>query len=326
MKILVLGGGSIGQRHISNLVKIISRNCIYLYDVEKNQLDFVSKKFKINSTDQLIYDAYDCLFICTPPSTHISLAINALKCGCHVFIEKPLSSNSKGISLLQKLAKKKNLLVFVGYTFRFNSGLNNIKKILQKKQLGKPLSVSAYFGQYLPDWRPKQNYKKNYSAIKRLGGGIIHDSSHEIDYLIWLFGNPKEIQSNYVTTDIIKTDVEGIAEIILKFKNNLLGTIHLDFIRREYRRSVEILCENGILFWSLKENKIKIFNSKNNKWLIYSTKENTNDMYVQEIKHVLHCIKQKKPSNVIGLDNGINSHKFSNLIIKSGKTGKRLSV
>ena len=326
LKILVLGCGSIGQRHIANLVKIIPRNFIYLYDPDKNQLDFISKKFKINSINELIYDGYDCLFICTPPSTHIALAIDALKHGCHVFIEKPLSSNSIGISSLQKLAKKKNLLVFVGYTFRFNRGLNKIKKILLKKQLGKPLSVSAYFGQYLPDWRPNQNYKKNYSAVKSLGGGIIHDSSHEIDYLIWLFGNPKEIQSNYVKTDTLKTDVEGIAEIILKFKNNVLGTIHLDFIRREYRRSVEILYENGILSWSLKENKIKVFNSKNNKWIIYPIKENVNDMYFQEIKHVLDCIKQKKTSNIIGLDNGINSHKFSDLIIKSGKIGKRLNV
>lgn len=325
MKILVLGGGSIGQRHIANLVKLVPRNFISLFDTDKNLCNLISKKFKIKSESKLSFSDFDFILICTPPSTHIQLAINGIKNGCHIFIEKPLSHNSVGITSLQKLAKMKNLLVFVGYTFRFNSGLNNIKKILQKKQLGKPLSVSAYFGQYLPDWRPKQNYKKNYSAVKRLGGGIIHDSSHEIDYLIWLFGNPKEIQANYVTTDIIKTDVEGIAEIILKFNNNLLGTIHLDFVRREYKRSIEILCENGIISWSLKEHKVKIFNSKNNKWIIYPTKENVNDMYLQEIKHVLCCIKQKKPSNIISLDNGINSHKFSDLVIKSGKIGKRLN-
>lgn len=326
MKILVIGGGSIGQRHISNLVKLIPRKSIHVYDIEKNQLNLVSKKFKITSVSKLTFDDYDCLFICTPPSTHVKLAMDGLKHGCHVFIEKPLSSYSKGITSLKRLTKKKNLLAFVGYNFRFNRGLNHIQKILHKKQLGKPLFVSAQYGQYLPDWRPLKNYKKNYSALKRLGGGIIHDSSHEIDYLIWLFGNPKEIQSNYVKTDILKTDVEAIAEIILKFKNNILGTIHLDFVRREYKRSVEILCENGIIYWSLKEGKVKIFNAKNNKWKILQMNETINDMYLREMKHVIECLKQNKPSKLIPIENGINSQKLSDLIIKTGKNGNRIRI
>lgn len=326
MKILVLGGGSIGQRHIANLVKIVPRNSISIFDIEKNKRDLISKKFKITSVSKLSFNDFDFLLICTPPSTHIKLAIDGVKNGCHIFIEKPLSHNSLGIISLQKLAKTKNLLVFVGYNFRFNSGLNYIQKILQKNLLGKPLSFSAQYGQYLPDWRPSQNYKKNYSALKRLGGGIIHDSSHEIDYLTWLFGNPKEIQSNYVKTDILKTNVEAIAEIILKFKKNILGTIHLDLIRREYKRSVEILCENGIIFWSLKESKVKIFTAKNNKWKIIHMNESINDMYINEIKHILECLKQHKSSKIISLENGINSQKLSELIIKSAKKGNRIKI
>ena len=131
LKILVIGAGSIGQRHISNLVKIIPRKSINVYDTEKSKMDFVSKKFKISSLSRLTFDNYDCLLVCTPTSTHVQLAIDGLKHGCHIFIEKPLSSNTKGVASLKKLAKKKNLLVFIGYNFRFNSGLNNIKKILE---------------------------------------------------------------------------------------------------------------------------------------------------------------------------------------------------
>ena len=289
-------------------------------------MDFVAKKFKILSLSRLTFHNYDCLLICTPTSTHAKLAIDGIKHGCHTFIEKPLYSNAKTEILLKKLAKKKNLLIFIGYNFRFNSGLNNIKKILRKKQLGKIISVSAEYGQYLPDWRPTRDYKKGYSASKLLGGGIIHDSSHELDYLIWLFGNPKEIQSNYIKTDILKTDVEAIAEIILKFKNNILGRIHLDFIRREYKRSAEILCENGIIYWSLKEGIVKIFNAKNQKWKILQKGEPINQMYISEMIHVIDCVKQHKSSKIIHLENGINSQKFSNLIMKSGKNGNKIKI
>ena len=326
LRILVIGAGSIGQRHISNLVKIIPRRSINVYDTEKSKMDFVSKKFKILSLSRLTFDNYDCLLVCTPTSTHAKLAIDGLKHGCHAFIEKPLSSNTKAVASLKKLAKKKNLFVFVGYNFRFNSGLNNIKKILHKKQLGKIISVSAEYGQYLPDWRPFYDYRKCYSASKLLGGGIIHDSSHELDYLIWLFGNPKEIQSNYIKTNILKTDVEAIAEIILKFKNNILGRIHLDFIRREYKRSAEILCENGIISWSLKEGTVKIFNAKNQKWKILQKSESINQMYLSEMRHIINCLKHNKSSKIIHLENGINSQKFSDLIMKSGKNGNKIKI
>jgi len=326
LKFLIIGAGSIGQRHISNLSKIISKNSIYLYDVNTNQKNSISKKFKILPLNKLIFSDFDCIFICTPPSTHTKLAIDGLKQGCNVFIEKPLSANNKEILSLKNLAKKKNLSVFIGYNFRFNSNINYIKKIVEKKQLGKILSVSAYYGQYLPDWRPSQNYQKNYSALKKLGGGIIHDSSHEIDYLVWLLGNPKEIQSNYVKTTILKTDVEALANILLKLKNNILGTIHLDFVRREYKRSLEILCEKGIIYWSLKDGKIEIFNIKNNKWKVVHKSKSVNEMYLNEMKHVVECIKMKRTSKIISLENGINSQKLSDIIIKAGKSEHKIKI
>ena len=92
MKFLIIGAGSIGQRHIANLSEIISKKSIYLYDVNTNQKNSISKKFKIFSLNKLIFSDFDCIFICTPPSTHIKLAINGLKQGCNVFIEKPLST------------------------------------------------------------------------------------------------------------------------------------------------------------------------------------------------------------------------------------------
>ena len=99
----------------------------------------------------------------------------------------------------------------------------------------------------------------------------------------------------------------------------------MDFIRREYKRSIEILCENGIIYWSLKEKKVKIFNAKNHKWKFIRTKESVNDMYLREIRHVLDCIKNKRQSKIINLDNGINTLKLSNLIIRSGRNWRRIS-
>lgn len=327
MKFLVLGCGSIGSRHIENIQKINSKNDIDVFDPQVKLRKKISKKFHINELSDMPKKKsdYDLVLICTPPSSHISLATELLKNNYNIFIEKPLSSNFNGIKKFRNLLKRKQTLAFVGYNLRFNDGLKIIKKYVSDKKIGKIIHASAYFGQYLPDWRPTQNYKKNYSFIKNLGGGIIHDSSHEIDYLSWILGTPMTIQSDYVKGITLKTDVEGLAEISLKFKGNVLANIHLDFVRREYRRTSEFLFENGIIDWSLKENTIKIFNTKNDSWKKFQFKQSLNDMYVEEMKHVINCVKNNKKSKIIDIDNGILSLTLSEMIIKAGKTGKKLN-
>lgn len=327
MKFIIIGSGSIGQRHISNIKKINHKHDVDVFDLDKRKLQKL-KHLDVNFLNRIdnLKSKYDCAFICTPPISHVQYARKFLNEKIHVFIEKPLSITNIGISNLEKLTKQNSSLAFVGYNFRFNDGINLIKSIIMKQKLGKPLHASAYFGQYLPDWRPSQNYKKNYSAIKKMGGGIILDSSHEIDYLRWIFDEPKSVQSEFSYVNNLKTNVEGIAEIILKFQNNMIASIHLDFIRRDYKRGLEILCENGIINWSLKDRKIRIFNSQNNSWRNIRLKQNTNDMYVEEIKHIIKCIRNNRKSKIIDLENGINTFNISQLIIKSGHEGKRILI
>lgn len=328
MKFLVLGCGSIGSRHISNIQKILPTSEIDVYDPQKELRKKISKKFHTKELEQISQNksTYDLVLICTPPISHISLAISFLKNGSNVFIEKPLSSNFIGITKLRNTIKKNNSLVFTGYNFRFNEGLNYIKELVSKNKLGRVLHASAYFGQFLPEWRPNQDYKKNYSFIKNLGGGIIHDSSHEIDYLCWILGKPISIQSDFVTGFTLKTNVESLAEIILKFKRNVLANIHLDFVRQEYRRSSELLFENGIVNWSLKENNLNIFDGQKKSWKKIKINQDINDMYVKEITHVINCIKENKKSKIIDIENGISTLNLSQMILKAGKTGKKIKV
>jgi predicted dehydrogenase len=320
MEFLVVGCGSIGERHIMNLKQVVPHSTIDAYDSSHERLDKVQQKYSINKVDQSIIDSkkYDCVLVCTPPVSHVEIAIRALQAGSNVFIEKPLSNSLRNVQKLQRLAARKKLLVFVGYNFRFNKGINTIKKILDEHKLGKILHVSAYYGQYLPDWRPWQDYKKSYTARKKLGGGIIHDGSHEIDYLVWLLGRPSHMQSQFAFTDTLSTDTEAMADILLRFDKNALGYIHLDFVRREYKRTLEVLCENGIVQWSLSEGVVKLLNASDKAWSTLQLNESINDMYVQEIKHVILCMEKHRRSEIIDIENGISSLKLSELAHKHG--------
>jgi len=319
MKVLIVGMGSIGKRHVSNLLDINPNIEIDIFDnIEKKILN-IKKEYSVNVVEEHSVDSnnYDCVLICTPPSSHIDIALRAVNSGSNVFIEKPLSINMDRVNELQELKNKNNIHVFVGYNFRFNKGINLIKKIVEQEKFGKILHMSSYFGQYLPDWKPEQDFKDNYTAWKKLGGGIVLDSSHEIDYLTWMFGKPKSIQSDYIQTDLFPSDTEAICDVILKFEKNILGTIHMDYVRRVYRRTLELLCENAVIEWSLSKNEIRIFDVALDSWNINSTGETINDMYVEEMKHVLECVKLNKNSEIISLENGISSLQLSEEIFNS---------
>lgn len=326
MKFLIMGCGSIGQRHISNLKSISGNFSIDVFDSDIKIVKEVAKKKHVNIVDRtaITSEKYDCVFVCTPPHNHTDIAIKAISSGSNVFVEKPLSDKLSQATKLRNLIIKKKLLGFVGYNLRFNKGINIIKKLISEKNFGNVLYASAYFGQYLPDWRPNQDYKKGYTANKKLGGGIILDDSHEIDYLVWLLRKPSSISSDYVFANFLATDTEAISDVILKFPNKILGHIHMDYVRRQYKRALELVCEKGLIQWSLSDYQINLYNATTKKHSKMKLIDNINDMYVKEMEHVVYCLKQNKRSKIIDIDNGLYTLKLSDAIKKSGLQGKRI--
>lgn len=326
MKFLLMGVGSIGERHAKNLKSLIADASIDAFDPSSERLTEVCKRNEIRPVDKNAIDrTYDCVLVCTPPVTHVELALRALDAGSNVFIEKPLSSDLSDVDKLSLSSEKNGLLAFVAYNFRFNKGLGMVRKMALEQKYGKVIHTAAYFGQYLPDWRPWQDYRKSYTANRIMGGGIISDGSHEVDYLVWMFGRPKHVQSNFATTNTLSADTEAIADVLLSFKD-MPAYIHLDFVRREYKRAVELLCERGIVYWSLSEDVVKVFDATAKQWNLIPLNEAVNDMYLSEISHVVDCINSRKKSDVISLENGISTLKLSDAIYNSGLAGQRISV
>jgi predicted dehydrogenase len=193
---LVVGCGSIGRRHAKNL-KFLGVQNLALCDTNADALNLCAEEVQ----GQLFSDYLEALsdfkpdmtVICTPPVYHVEEALEALRARSHVFIEKPLSHESSGIEVLIAEARHRDRNVQIGYNMRFHPGLKILKDLIDSGKIGRVLWLNAESGQYLPDWRPWQNYRDSYSARKDLGGGIILDGSHELDYICWLLGGRPEV-------------------------------------------------------------------------------------------------------------------------------------
>jgi len=329
MKILVVGCGSIGERHIRNL-KMLSIDKIIACDTNPERLALIKDKYDVQETytelQKAINQGIDAVLVCTPPSTHIPIALKAIDYKAHVFIEKPMSNNLDGVDELIKNASKNGLIICVGYNFRFHQGLKLLKKMVDRGEIGKILSARAEFGQYLPDWRPWQDYRQSYTSKKELGGGIILDGSHEIDYMRWLLGDVEQLFCFAGKISSLEVETEDVAGILIKFKSGaIIGEIHLDFVRHDYSRTCEIIGEKGTIKWSYQDRFVKVYSMDAKRWKRFNIKADPNDMYVQEMQHFINCVKiGEKP--LIDGEEGRKTLEIALLAKKSAETKEVIEV
>jgi predicted dehydrogenase len=272
VKFVIVGLGSIGKRHQQNLQKLgqITVPC--------HRNDNLSKILRQENPDGVL--------ICNPTSQHLSPALTAAKLGLPVFVEKPLSHNLDGVDQLLLLVKQKKLILQVGYDLRFEPNLQHIKKQLDDLEIGKPLQAKIVCASYLPDWRPGTDYRKSYSAKQDLGGGVLLDLSHEIDYADWFFGKAKSVEAKIQWSPELEIETEAFADLIIKFESGTVAEIHLDYLSKEYIRNCEIIGEKGKLSWNFAK--------------IRASGWNTNEMYIKEIKNFIGAIQGKEKTLVTG--------------------------
>ena len=296
MKALVLGYGSIGKRHISNLSSF--KDMEVLVCTKRRYDDFLRrKKCKIfNSIDECLKEKPDIAIISNASSLHVKTAIKLANSGIHLFIEKPLSNSLTGVGTLTKIVKKQKLVTLMGCVLRFHPCIKKIKEIISKNGVGRIISVHVENGSYLPDWHRDEKYQNSYTARRNLGGGVVLTCIHELDYLYWFFGNVKEVFSITGKFSDLELSVEDLSAILLQFKNNIISEVHLDYFQRPEVRSCKIIGTKGTIYWKLNTNSVKIYDIKKKKWIEKLKLQNYDDntMYVEELTHFLSCVKDKK--------------------------------
>ena len=332
MNILIIGLGSIGQRHLRNLKKIQPKSQFYalrkkyttplLSSTNKVIRGEIKKKYSlqyINNLEEININKIklDCAFVCTPTSHHVSQIIWLLKNDINCFVEKPLGSSLKQLKELEFILKKKNKLVtMMGFQLRFNPIIQYLENIFKKKSpIGRVFAAHIHHGEHIKDFHPYEDYRISYAAIKRLGGGVILSQIHEIDYLLHLFKDYDFKNISFISSKVsnLDLDVEDVfsANFLLKKNNNkILCSMNLNFLERPKKRKIYLIGEKGSINVCLNSQKVLIL--KNNKTTVKKFIFKKNDIFIKEIKFFLSKIKSKNSiSKSLNLFNGIKTLRFA---------------
>ncbi|MBU1323265.1 Gfo/Idh/MocA family oxidoreductase [Patescibacteria group bacterium] len=238
MKLVIVGLGSIGKRHKQNL-ELLGHEVISSFGKA------------------------DGFLICNPTSKHLETALQLIKFDLPIFIEKPLSHNLDNIDQL-----KGNILV--GYCLRFDESLKKFKKTVPAKGIK---SIKIVCQSWLPDWHPQTDYSQSYSAKKELGGGVLLDLSHEIDYALWFFGPVKKVSAKLQMAPELNIETEAMADLNLEFFSGVKAEIHLSYASRQPARFCEIKTSDQVLRWDFQPN---------------------NEMYLEEMRHFINVVNNKE--------------------------------
>ena len=327
---MIVGLGSIGKRHLRNILAIENTKKLEIIIYSKQTKSYLSnhKNIKIFDTlDKCLLEKPDVGFITNETIHHIPIAIKLAKVGLDLFIEKPLSNKISNVKTFSKIVKTKKLITLVGCNLRFHRCINEIKNLIDQKVIGDIISVKVECGTYLPDWHPNENYSKSYASRDDLGGGVVLTCIHELDYLYWFFGEIQEVFSMTGKYSNLKIATSDLSAIILKFKNNIIAEVHLDYFQKPEARSCKLIGTKGTITWDSLNNEVKIYNFKKSKWKskLKIKKYDKNEMYVKELEHFIQCVNKKKKT-INDISQGEYVLKVALGIIKSSKLKKSIAL
>ena len=250
MKALILGYGSIGMRHAGILLDM----GVDVSVVSRRNIDY--KKSYNNLSSALNENKFDYIIVCSKTNEHHSDLIELKKLGYtkSILVEKPLFEKPYNYNY-------NNNNIFVGYNLRFTPLVEKLNEILSGKEI---LSVNAYVGSFLPDWRPNSDYRKSYSAKKAEGGGVLRDLSHELDYLLYLFGSCKKVTSLGGKLSQLDIDSDDIYTILMETAICPILSVHLNYLDRVPNRFIIVNTDKNTIKTDFISKTITIDDKKEN--------------------------------------------------------------
>lgn len=324
MKTLIAGLGSIGRRHLRNL-RSLGEQDILLYRTGRATLPDDELAGLPVETDLAAALARkpDAVIIANPTALHLDVAIPAAEAGCHILLEKPVSHTLDRLDALAAAARRSGSRLLVGFHFRQHPTLRKAAALLQSGAIGRPTSVRAHWGEYLPAWHPWEDYRQSYAARPDLGGGVTLTLTHPLDYLRWLLGEVEALWAFAGALGDLGLTVDDTSEIGLRFAGGTIGSLHLDYNQQPGSHHWEIVGTGGTLAWDNATAALRLYRAEKKEWETFAPPDGfeRNALFLDEMKHFLAvCRGEAEPA--CALDDGTAALRLALAALESARTGQ----
>jgi len=265
----------------------------------------------------------DAVIVSNPTSLHLDVAIPAAEAGYAILLEKPIAASMERVDELQTAVQKSGTKVLVAFQFRFHPGMVKTRELIENGEIGRVVSASVHFGEYLPAWHPWEDYRTGYAARADMGGGVVATQCHSLDYLPWLVGKKVESVWGFAAKiSDLEVTADDTSKIGLRFEGGALGSLHLDYNQQPPEHEFRIIGTNGTIKWNLVDGVVRIYRTEKKDWDVFPLPNGweRNVMFQEQMQHFVDVVKGKAESSC-PLEDGVQVQRIISSVHESQKTG-----
>lgn len=327
MKVLFVGLGSIGQRHLRNLRQLkgdkvdiralrASHHTDYIQDGTAKSGVLLHELYQFSTVTDLdlaLRDKPDIVFITNPTSLHMQVALKAAARGCHLFIEKPLSHSDDDVDELARLVAAKGLVAMVGFQSRYHPIVKDIKQRIEDPAFGNVISAHLEWGTFMPNHHPYEDYRVGYAANQSLGGGVTLGLSHDIDLMHHFFGFPQQVFALGGKLSRLEMDTDDTLTALLGYARPhgvVPVSLCLSYAQTKELRRYRIQFDRCTLLGDMVANDLQLFGSSGTLIDRKSYPDlDRNDLFIEELRDFLQAV-ERRGQPTISFQSILESHRL----------------
>ncbi|ASJ11439.1 UDP-N-acetylglucosamine 3-dehydrogenase [Thermococcus thioreducens] len=313
LRVGVVGVGMMGQHHVrvySELAREGKVELVGIADANFERARELARKFNtVPYSDYrgLVKEKLDAVSIAVPTSLHKDVALEFIKVGTNVLVEKPIADSIENAQAIINAAEENEVILMIGHIERFNPAVLKLKEKIDEGLLGKIVTISAK--------------RVGPMAARIRDVGIIIDLGvHDIDVISYLFGEPVRTVYARAGNVIHPAGVEDHALITLGF-NDGSGIVETNWLTPHKTRTLTVVGTEGIAYVDYIDQTLKIYNHE---W-IREAKIERREPLRNEIEHFIECIEYEKKPITDGKA-GLHALKVAIKALESARTGQVLEV
>lgn len=366
MKVLVVGGGSMGRRRLRDLTHL-NPGGVMLFEPVEERCKQVSETFGVigfTNFENSLNERPEALVVSTPPALHETYVRRGLDKDLHVFAEVPYLLDYDSLrQVAARAASGGKSVLGISHTIRYYPPFRLVHDLLESNVIGRPSYLEYSLGNYLPDWHPYEDYRKFYASDQKLGGAGMDMLLHELSAIQWWLGKVTHIQSRLSKVSSLEIEGPDTHDILMRFENGAVGFFHHDVIERgTIGRHVRVVGEEGTIEWHQNQPTIRVYTGADNRnaaieferardWqsAIDASHEATQllaalrgssghipataspiftyeSCYLREMRHYLDAVQNGVPYTMCTIAEELNTVAAFHAVLKSAREGRELVV